>query len=211
MGRGSDRDLAVGDNGVMTPLSQRRWFGPVIGLATFLFVLVAGGGLTFVGDAGIRAAEMDTLLTRVEASELEMTVVQEEIQRISGEYEELPSPTDEDRAQLVKDLATTAAVGQEAIAEAGDAVAALDIAPWHPALVRAQEDYLAHNAAWQDYLGRSRVDPLELTRPQELVDSTFLESEVSMRAAVPPLFGAGLIDRINAIYATPEGAGGQAT
>lgn len=192
----------------MTRVSQRRWFGPLIGLVTFVVVLVAGGATTAAADSAIRVAEMDTLLTNVEASELEMMVVQEEIDRISSAYEALPDPTDEDRSELVKDLATTAAVGQEAIAEAGDVVASQEIAPWHPRLIQAQDDYLAHNQAWQDYLGRAKADPLELTRPQELVDSTFLASEVSMRAAVPPILSRDLAIRVDAIYAPPEGASG---
>jgi len=192
----------------MTRVSQRRWFGPLIGLVTFVVVLVAGGATTAAADSAIRVAEMDTLLTNVEASELEMMVVQEEIDRISSAYEALPDPTDEDRSELVKDLATTAAVGQEAIAEAGVVVASQEIAPWHPRLIQAQDDYLAHNQAWQDYLGRAKADPLELTRPQELVDSTFLASEVSMRAAVPPILSRDLAIRVDAIYAPPEGASG---
>lgn len=193
----------------MTRVSQRRWFGPLIGLVTFVVVVVAGGATAAAVDSAIRVAEMDTLLTHVEASELEMMVVQEEIDRISSAYEALPDPTDEDRAELVKDLATTAAVGQEAIAEAGDAVASQEIAPWHARLVQAQDDYLAHNQAWQDYLGRAKADPLELTRPQELVDSTFLASEASMRAAVPAILSRDLVIRVDAIYAPPEGASGE--
>lgn len=192
----------------MSSLTRRRWFGPLLALVTFLVVLVGGAGLALVVDSGIRAAEMDSLLTQVEASELEMTVVQSEIQRISEEFGALPAPTDADREQLVKDLATTAATGQEAIAEAGDAVAREEIAPWHVALARAQEDYLAHNLAWQEYLGRATEDPMELTSPQPLVDSTFEESSVSMREAVPPLFGRSLLERVDVIYAEPQDAQG---
>jgi len=190
----------------MTRITRRRWFGPLVGLVTFLVVLVVGGGLTIVVDSGVRAAEMDVLLSEVEASELEMTVVQTEVQRISEEFGQLPSPTDADREQLVKDLAATAATGKQAIGEAGDAVGQLEFLPWHAALTRAQEDYLAHNLAWQEYLGRAAEDPLELTAPQDLVDSTFADSEVSMREAVPPVFGRALADRVDIIYAEPESA-----
>jgi hypothetical protein len=192
----------------MTRITRRRWFGPLVGLVTFLVVLVVGGGLTIVVDSAVRAAEMDVLLSEVEASELEMTVVQTEVQRISEEFGQLPAPTDADRDQLVKDLAATAATGQQAIGEAGDAVGQLEFLPWHAALQRAQEDYLAHNLAWQEYLGRATEDPLELTAPQDLVDSTFADSEVSMREAVPPVFGRALADRVDVIYAEPEDASG---
>lgn len=195
----------MGDNGGMTPVAQRRWFGPLIGLVTFMVVLVPLGAGGVAVDSGIRIAEMNELLTKVEASELEMMVVQEEIERVSSDFEALPDPTDEDRQELVKELATTAAVGQEAIAEAGAAISAAEIAPWHVGVQEARDDYLAHSQAWQEYLGRAKEDPLELTRPQELVDSTFLESEESMRAAVPSILGSEILARVDVIYAEPEG------
>ena len=49
-----------------TPRTPRRWLGPVLGLATFLVVLVGFGAL--VGDAAARNAEMRSLVTAIERS-----------------------------------------------------------------------------------------------------------------------------------------------
>lgn len=194
----------------MTSLTRRRAFGPLVGLVAFVVTLVLVGSVAFLADVGLRQAEMAQLVSRIEASEEQMVLVQEDIDRITTSFEELEAPDDADRAALVGELADAAAYGQEAIAQAGAAMADDAYLPWHSAIIRAQDDYLAHNLAWQDYLERAAVDPAVLTQPQEDINSTFLEAETSVRAALPPLVDAGLIERVEVIFAEPEGAGGQA-
>lgn len=202
--------MTLSDNESMRPMSARRWFGPLIGGAAFLVTLAFLGPIALVGDIVLRQAEMEQLVTRVEASEAEMVEVQAEIEAITDDYESLPDPDDADRAELVGRLADAAAYGQEAIAEAGAVVASDDYLPWHASIIRAQRDYLAHNQAWQDYLEAAAIDPGELTLTQDDINSTFLDAETSMRAALPPLATSELRQRVDLIFAEPEGAGGQA-
>jgi len=194
----------------MRPISARGWFGPLIGGVAFLVTLGFLGPIAVVGDMALRHAEMEQLLTRVEASEAEMVLVQEEIEAITDDYESLPEPDDADRAELVGRLADAAAYGQEAIAEAGAVVAGDSYLPWHTSIVEAQRDYLAHNQAWQDYLEAAAIDPGELTMTQDDINTTFLDAEASMRAAVPPFASPELRQRVDLIFAEPEGEEGQA-
>ena len=193
----------------MRPITDRSWFGPMIAAGAFLVTLAFAGPIALVGDVVLRQAEMAQLVTRVEASEATMVEVQDEIDAITQEYESLPSPDDQDRAELVGRLADAAAYGQEAIAEAGAGVAGDDYLPWHTSIRRAQQDYLAHNQAWQDYLEAAAVDPGELTLPQDDINSTFLEAEASMRKALPPFSSDDLLERVDIIFAEPEGEPGQ--
>lgn len=193
----------------MRPITDRLWFGPMIAAGAFLVTLAFAGPIALVGDVVLRQAEMAQLVTRVEASEATMVEVQDEIDAITQEYESLPSPDDQDRAELVGRLADAAAYGQEAIAEAGAGVAVDDYLPWHTSIVEAQRDYLAHNQAWQDYLEAAAVDPGELTLPQDDINSTFLEAEASMRKALPPFSSDDLLERVDIIFAEPEGEPGQ--
>lgn len=193
----------------MRPITDRPWFGPLIAAAAFLVTLAFVGPIALVGDVVLRQAEMAQLVTRVEASEAQMVEVQDEIDAITQEYESLPSPDDQDRAELVGRLADAAAYGQEAIAEAGAVVAGDDYLPWHTSIRRAQQDYLAHNQAWQDYLAAAAVDPGELTLAQDDINSTFIDAEASMRKALPPFSSDDLLERVNTIFAEPDGEPGQ--
>lgn len=197
-------------NGRVNGVTARPWFGPLIGLITFVVVLV-GGGVTSAGvDWGVRNAEMADLLTRVEASEQAMMTTQEEIAAIAADFRQVPDPTDADREAYSSRLAAAAGRGRDAIAEAGLEVEAVSIAPWHGALARAQADYLAHNLAWQEHLDRASRDPEEFNQQQDLINSTFEEAEVSMRAALPVPTVDTLQARVDLIFAPVPTEGGQA-
>ena len=198
------------DNVQMTRMSTRPWFGPLMGLVTFVVVLVGAGALAGVSDWAIRNAEMSDLLSRVEVSEAAMSAVQDDIARITVEYEQLPAPDDADKAALTSQLQEAAAEGRDAVAQAGQGVAALPILPWHSQLRQAQDDYLAHNVAWQEHLDRAATDPTEFMQPQELINSTFEQAEVSMRAALPAPAVSGLLDRVGRIFAPVPMEGQQA-
>ena len=188
----------------MSGVSRRRWFGPLVGVVAFAVTLLLVAPVAVVTDVALRQAEMAQLVTEVEYSEAQMLTVQEEIRRVTDDYEAIPNPTDADRAELVGQLADVAAFGQEAIAAAGDDLADESYLPWHTALHQAQRDYLAHNQAWQDYLERATVDPGEFTVPQDEVNDSFMVAERSLRSAVPPLADEELRQRVDAIFA--EGA-----
>lgn len=184
----------------------RRWLPIVTGAVTFLLVLVTAGVL--LGDTFARNVELRSLVARVEASEAAMGAVQDEVQGIFAEYEGRAPLGDGDRAALDERLQAAAAAGREAIAAAGRDVEAMRWLAWHRSIGEAQEAYLAHNRAWQDYLGRAAENPAEFGRPQDDVNTTFEAAEGYFRTALPRMALFGLADRIDAIFAPPPAADG---
>ena len=189
-----------------TQRKPRRWLPIILGAVTFVIALVALG--TLVGDALARSVEMRALVTRVESSEAAMSALQGEVQAIFGEYEGGTPLSDEDRAALDERLKAAAARGRDAIAEAGRQVAAVRWLTWHRDIGVAQDAYLAHNRAWQDYLSRAAQDPAEFGRPQDDVNSTFEAAEGPMRDALPSLALFDLRERIDVIFAPPPSEDG---
>ncbi len=161
----------------------RRWLPIVAGVVTFLLVLVTVG--VVVGDVFARNVEMRSLVARIEASESAMGALQEDVQGIFAEYEGRTPLSDEDQAALDEKLKAAAAAGRDAIAAAGQDVEAMRWLVWHREIGAAQDAYLAHNRAWQDYLGRAAQDPAEFARPQDDVNSTFEDAERYVRASLP--------------------------
>lgn len=191
--------------------SFRAWLPILIGALTFLVVLVGLG--TVAVDAVARNIEMRNLVTKIEASEAVMGELQQGVQDIAASYQDQLPLDDQQQAALDGALTSLAADSGAKLAEAADGVGGVRWLIWHQDIGRAQEAYLAHNQAWQDYLARAAKDPAEFGREQPLVDSTFADAEPAIRAAVPilPLFG--LLGRVNEIFAPPplpEGAGQQA-
>ena len=179
----------------------RRWLPVIAGAVTFVVVLVTLGMV--VGDVVARSIEMRSLVSRVEVSESAMGALQDDVQTILAEYEGRAPLSDEDQAALDEQLTAAAAKGRDAIAAAGEGVAAVRWLAWHREIGDAQDAYLAHNRAWTDYLARAAKDPAEFARPQDDVNTTFEAAESPFRDALPsmPLFN--LSDRIDAIFAPP--------
>jgi hypothetical protein len=165
------------------------------------------GGLV-VADWGFRTAEMNTIITRIEASEEAMRQASENVDAaFAGHSQADASPAE--RAELDAELREIAAEGRDAIEAAALPIAEVVVLPWHSAIEQAQVAYLIHNLAWQEYLDAAAADPAEFLQPQPLVDSTFLESEQPMLAAVPLPDVLDVLSRIAAIYAPPELEPGQ--
>lgn len=167
-----------------------------------------------VGDWAVRNVEMRTLVTRIEASEAAMGDFQDEFQAILAESQGSEALSVEQRAVLDRRLSEAAAKGRDAIATAGDQVAAVRWLAWHREIGRAQDAYLAHNRAWQAYLGRAAKDAQEFGVTQEEVNATFEAAESPIRAAVPALPLFDLAQRVSEIFAPPapaEGNGQQAS
>jgi hypothetical protein len=184
----------------------RRWLPVVAGVVTFVVVLVGLGMV--IGDVMARNIEMRSLITRVEASESAMGTLQENVRTILAEYEGRTPLSDEDQAALDEELKAAAAAGRDAIAAAGDDVAAVRWFAWHRNIGAAQDAYLAHNRAWQDYLARAAEDPAEFGRPQDDVNSTFDAAQNPFRSALPALALFDLRDRIDVIFAPPPAEDG---
>ena len=195
------------------PAARRRmsgWVPPLIGLATFLVVLVGFGAI--IGDAVARNAEMRALVTAIERSEAAMGEAQENLGGIIEAYSGRTPLSEEDQAELDAALQAAAAQGRDAIAAAAQPVRDVRWLLWHRDVASAQDAYLAHNRAWREYLDRASEDPSEFARPQDDVNSTFADAEVEVRAAIPLIALFDLRDRIDVIFAPPpvEEGDGQA-
>ena len=188
-----------------TPRPPRRWLGPVLGLATFLIVLTGLGAL--VGDAAARNAEMRSLVTAIEQSEAAMGETQENVRGVFEAYAGRTPLSEDDQAALDAALQAAAAQGRDSIAAAAQPVRDVRWLLWHRDVAAAQEAYLAHNRAWQEYLGRAAEDPSEFARPQDAVNSTFADAEVEVRSAIPLIALFDLRDRIDVIFAPPADQG----
>jgi hypothetical protein len=188
----------------------RRWLPPLIGLAVFLVALVGFGAVA--GDWAARNIEMQALITQVEESEAAMGTLQEDIAALAAEYQDRLPLNETDQAAFDAAIIDIAETRRADIAAAGDDVAAVRWLAWHQDVRRAQDAYLAHNQAWQDYLTRAIEDPAEFARPQDAVNSTFEEAEPAVREALPPAALYRLKARVAQIFAPPpsDGDGQQA-
>lgn len=170
----------------------------VAGAVTFVVVL-AGFGV-IAGDWFLRNVEMRSLVIAIENSELTMAQTQDSVSSAFDAYGGLDNPDTADREALVTELANVAGYAQLSIADAGEQVAAVLVMPWHTSIIPAQDAYVTHNLAWQDYMGRAAKDPIEFTSTQADVNDTFLAVEPALTAAVPqpPLFD--LVNRVAQIF-----------
>lgn len=163
--------------------------------------LLAAGWTLAIGDWVARNAEMARLLQAIEGSEAAMVATQNEVTELMSQHAQ-----DGDGGELIAELGDAAGRGRDAIAAEGTQVQAVDVLPWHTSIDEAKQAYLAHNTAWQEYLDRATGNPSEFVTPQPLVDATFAAAEPLLRAAVPLLDLWEFSQRIDVIYAPPEGA-----
>jgi hypothetical protein len=189
------------DDDPKQPSWFRRWLPALVG--ALVFVLAVGFFGTIAGDTIARNIEMNNLVSAIEDSEAAMSDVQENVTGIAASYSDLLPLSPENQDSLSVALMAAAAQGREQIAAAREEVAGVRWAIWHQDIGRAQEAYLAHNQAWLDYLERASEDAAEFGRPQDEVNSSFVDAETAVRRAVPfiPLFD--LPDRVDVIFAEP--------
>ena len=192
-------------NGVMTGQGSpsrswihRRWVPWLAGALAFGLTFLVGGAL--VADWASRVAQMQALLDRVEASEAVMGKLQDDVAEAFEDH------GGDDNEKLDGELRALAAQAEIDIAEAGQAVADLPIAVWHVDLERARDAYLLHNIAWQEYMARASESSSEFLAPQPDVNQTFFDAQQPFIDAIPEPDTAGLIDRVIAIFAPPEGS-----
>jgi hypothetical protein len=198
-------------DGAAPPRAKRRrpWVPVVIGLATFLVVLV-GAGLV-LADWAERNVEMRALVSSVESSEAAMSDVQAAISAMSVHFDPNTPLTDAERAAVDEKLKQIAAEGVLGVTDGGHGVAAVTILPWHKDILAAQQAYLAHNQSWQDYLSAAAKDPAEFAKPQDKVNETFSAAEKPMRDAVPRGALFDLRQRVDTIFAPPPSQDGGPT
>lgn len=181
------------------PRRTRRWLPFVLGGLAFLVVLVGLGMV--VGDWAARNVEMRALVSQIEVSEQAMADTQLAVRAAFEEYQGQDALSDADRAALDEKLQAAAAAGLVGVTAGGDKVAAVRVLGWHSDISAAQEAYLAHNQAWQDYLGKAAKDPAEFGVTHEQVNSTFAAAEQPMRDAVPSPDVFDLMTKVDVIYA----------
>jgi len=160
----------------------------LIGALAFLVAFV-GFGLA-AGDWASRNAEMNSLVTRIEASESAMQQTQDELAAIFAEYEGSPAVTTEEKAKFADKLKAAAAAGEQRVTAAGDGVLGVVVLPWHGNIAAGKEAYVVHNLAWQGYLGAAAKNPDVILEEQPLINDTFMAAEPVLKKAVPepPLF-----------------------
>jgi hypothetical protein len=160
----------------------------LIGALAFLVAFV-GFGIA-AGDWASRNAEMNALVTRIEASESAMQQTQDELAAIFAEYEEPPTLTTAEKAEFADKLKAAAAAGEQRVTEAGDGVLGVVVLPWHGNIAAGKEAYVVHNLAWQGYLGAAAKNPEVILEEQPLINDTFMAAEPVLKKAVPepPLF-----------------------
>lgn len=182
--------------------APRRWLPPLIGLVVFLVALVGLGAAA--ADWALQNIEMRSLMTAIESSERSMSEVQQGVSGVLDDLDNGTIPTDDGGTALKAALSTVAADGDEAVAAAGDRVAAVRVAPWHEEIRAAQRAYVTHNQAWQAYLTAAASDPTEFGNPQDNVNASFAAAEAPLLSAVPshPLFD--LLARVQAMFVEPD-------
>jgi hypothetical protein len=198
--------MEIGDDGRVSNRRAKPWIPWAAGALTFFITLIIGG--LVVADWGLRTAELNTIITRIEASEAAMGQVSEEVDAAFSEHSQAGASPAE-RAKLDSELRAIATEGRDAIEAAASPIADVVVLPWHSAIEQAQVAYLIHNLAWQEYLDAAAEDPAEFLRPQPLVDSTFLDAEQPLIDAIPLPDVFDVFSRISAIYAPPELGPGQ--
>ena len=182
--------MTVNTDALATPQKRRTpgWVPVLIGALAFLVTFV-GFGLA-AGDWASRNAEMNSLVTSIEASESAMQQTQDELAAIFAEYEEPPALTTAEKAEFADKLKAAAAAGEQRVTEAGDGVLGVVVLPWHGHIAAGKEAYVVHNLAWQGYLGAAAKNPEVILEEQPLINDTFMAAEPVLKKAVPepPLF-----------------------
>ena len=211
-GAAAGHDALVSTDLVAPPKPRRLagWVPPLIG--GLVAVLTFAVSAAIAGNWLAQNVEMKVLLSNVQASEDAMSVTQDRVREILdhlGDTDGDGELSEQEQQQMIEqsyDQLTAAALeGQQAIAEAGEAVRRQQIPLWHVNIQQAREAYLRHNRAWQDYLGRAAENPTEFLREQTEVNESFEDAAPLFRRALPEPTLFGLREKVDAIFAMPEG------
>lgn len=184
------------------PVRERRrtpgWVPILLGVLAFALVL-ASLGVAAV-DWFTRNAEMNRLVSAIEASEAQMEWTQDHIGFVFEENEGKGRLTEAQRSEVDAALKEIVAEGRERIAAAGTDVAQVPVLPWHADVLRAQSAYVRHNEAWQEYMWLAEQDTSELTADQPEVNDTFVAAEEPLKQAVPDPALYDLRQRVTDIF-----------
>jgi hypothetical protein len=176
---------------------SRNW--AVIGLivavvAAGLLVVLAGG--LYVADQFVRAQEY--------AQFQSATTRAEDVMEVAGaRYDEIVKETGTSNTTpegFIAQWKKFGAVAEEASVDLAVVQAEMSrqsALPWHTAMDRAREDYLAHIDAWMDEyadFARKGLDPDYTFDNGTLINQTWAIAQVSSKDAIPTLFSGGFAD-----------------
>lgn len=175
----------------------------LVGALAFVVVLVGYGAVGL--DWMSRNLEMDRLVTAIELSESAMERTQQDVLQVTAGTDPSAKLSDAELTAMAEELRWIALDGQRRIHDAGLGVAGVGVLPWHRDVQEAQDAYLAHNQAWQDYLGVASNDARELFREQPDVNATFSAAEPLLKRAVPDPSAFRLTARVSRIFTDGQG------
>ena len=178
--------------------TARRLFSTIVMVCCFTAMALLL--VSVVADWGARSYEMDALLDEIEISEGIMLDAKERVTGIIGGN---PDITGEDTREELQRLAAEA---DAALAESAERIAAISLLAWHDQLAAARSAYLAHSAAWQQYLSAAAGDATQWFELYPQIDLTWEALAPQLRSAVPAPSFWGTDDRVASILGGSEQA-----
>lgn len=169
-------------------------------LLVALGVLLALAGAGVLGDWYARNRGVDRLLGRIEAAEAAVNTFDRATLALAGRAAGGGPLPPEDRVDLLLRIAEEAERSSVEVVDRVKAVGALRFLPWHDALSRARDRYVAHAGLWLAYLEGVAADAeVNYHRRSPEIYRTYRAALAELRRAVPSLpredFGAR-IDRL---------------
>lgn len=173
-------------------LTGQRRVSPWRVAVVLIVLLIVGLG----ADWYQQNREMDHLLDATVSSETAMKAFIAEEKRIITS----PPVVVDGKVTGVAEMQAAAADGAAQILTTGDDVRDVVILPWHHALRKAQQRYLAHSKAWQVYLVAAARDFHTMGGGQPEISGTFLSAAKAYRAALPPFARHDARKRVDGIF-----------
>jgi hypothetical protein len=168
--------------------------------AAWVFAALLAVCVAIVGDWALRCWEANRLVAAIEASESAMARWRNADDMV---YERLPEEpwTEEEYARGSAEVSRVATVYLTEVAVTETGVADLRLAPWHRALVRAQDRYLDHAGAWRGYLADRGEDSTQSSSHYVQIDPTFAIAGPAVIDAVPPWCFGDVRERAERVFA----------
>jgi hypothetical protein len=162
--------------------SPRRMSLPRIAVWVFVVLVVSVAANWYQQNR-----EMDHLLGATESSEAaEKASIAEEKRIVTTAPVYAGTTTLRDPNAVRADIQAAAGDAAAHVLTTGDDVRDVSIWPWHRALKRARERYLANSQAWQRHLSVAAHNATELNNPVPEIEGTWLSAGKAYRDALPP-------------------------
>jgi len=167
-------------------------------VAVLIAVAVAAliGLAAVVGEWAARSAEAEAFVGQVERSEAAMISAMSAVGSVLAQEGASETDLPDGAAQQLRGVADSA---RQEVAAAAEDIAGQPVQPWHGELLAAREAYLAHSAAWQDYLGRASDDAAAWFADDPEIERTWQDFTASFEAVVPTPDFAALNARVRTI------------